>query len=137
MDRLREVLSKRVVSRAYMDPHEWRSDIDSLVEEFPGVVVPWATSRDSSMGAALDRLHSDLVKGETFHDDDKRAAMHYGNAYVANRNKQRLVRKEYPNSPRKIDTVPTDAMAYEARADAITTGWTAEPKKRKLIHFKR
>lgn len=125
MARLRDILSTRVVARAYMDPHEWRSDTDALAEEFPGVVIPWATSRDTAMGEALDRLHSDLVKGETFHDDDKRAAMHYGNAYVRHRGKLRLVRKEYPNSPRKIDTVPTDALAYEARADAIATGWTA------------
>lgn len=137
MARLREVLRTRTVVRAYMDPHEWRSDVDALAEEFPGVVVPWATSRDTAMGEALDRLHSDLVKGLTFHDDDERAEAHYGNAYVRHKGKLRLVRKEYPNSPRKIDTVPTDAMAYEARADAITTGWTAEPKKHKLIHFKR
>ena len=123
---LREVLRTRTVARAYMDPHEWRSDVDALAEEFGDeVVIPWATSRDTQMGYALDRLHSDMVKGVTFHDGDKRASAHYGNAYVRHKGKLRLVRKEYPNSPRKIDTVPTDALAYEARADALAAGWTA------------
>ena len=62
----------------------------------------------------------------TTHDDDKRAEIHYGNAYVRMKGKLRLVRKEYPNSPRKIDGVVTDALAYEARADAIAAGWTAD-----------
>ena len=30
-------------------------------------------------------------------------------------------------SPRKIDAVASDALAYEARADAIAAGWTAKP----------
>ena len=56
---------------------------------------------------------------------DKAIEAHYGNAYVKWRGKLRLVRKEYPNSPRKIDGVVTDALAYEARADALAAGWTA------------
>lgn len=138
MARLREVLTTRTVARLYADPHEWRSDVDALADEYgTDVVVSWATSRDTQMGAALDRLHSDLVKGVTFHDDDKRAAAHYGNTYARHRGQLRLARKEYPNSPRKIDTVPTDALAYQARADALADGWAAIPKRHKLVHFRR
>ena len=61
--------------------------------------------------------------GEVFHDDDPLAAEHYGNAYVSRRGQMRLVRKEYPNSPRKIDSVVGDALALEARADALADGW--------------
>ena len=135
--KFRWALGHFTVSRAYCDPHEWRSDIDALALEFnppddaqKAIVIPWATSRDVAMGAALDRLATGLKVGETFHEEDSRARDHYGNAYLANRGKLRLVRKEYPNSPRKIDTVPTDALAYEARADAIAAGWSdaaAEP----------
>jgi len=127
LERFRWAMNTYTVSRAYCDPHEWRSDIDALADEFgEDVVIPWATSRDVAMGAALDRLATDLRTGETFHDNDARARQHYGNAYLAKRGKLRLVRKEYPNSPRKIDTVPTDALAYEARADAIAAGWTGD-----------
>ena len=124
MARLREVLSTWTVSRAYMDPHEWRSDVDALAKEFGETTVfPWATSRDAQMGYALDRLHSDLMNGITFQEADKAIQDHYGNAFVRMKGKLRLVRKEYPNSPRKIDGVVTDALAYEARADAIAAGW--------------
>ena len=127
LERFRWALRTFRVSRAYCDPHEWRSDIDLLAQEFgEQVVVPWPTSLYVKMGAALDRLAADMRNGETFHDVDARVREHYGNAYLAKRGMLRLVRKEYPNSPRKIDTVPTDALAYQARADAIESGWTGE-----------
>jgi phage terminase large subunit-like protein len=119
---IREAFARYDVVRAYFDPHEWRSDIDQLAEEFPNRVISWETRRDVQMAAALDRLHADLVNGVTFSDDDPLALEHYGNAYVRRKGPHRLVRKEYPNSPRKIDSVVGDALAYEARADAIAAG---------------
>lgn len=126
MARLRWALSTYTVSRAYCDPHEWHSDIDALSEEFGGeVVVPWATSRDVAMSIALDRLHVDLVTGETPQTNDPAVLTHYGNTYKRMKAGRVLVRKEYPNSPRKIDAVVTDALAYEARAHALADGWAA------------
>jgi phage terminase large subunit-like protein len=125
---IREAFSRYRVIRAYFDPHEWRSDIDTLAQEYGDeVVIPWETRRDTAMAYALDRLHADLVNGTVFHDDDPLAKEHYGNAYLRLRGELRLVRKEYPNSPRKIDSVVGDALAYEARADAIADGWD-QPK---------
>jgi hypothetical protein len=125
---IREAFGRYDVVRAYFDPHEWRTDIDDLAAEFGGRVVAWATTRDTAMGAALDRLHADLMNGVTFQDDDPLALEHYGNVYVRHKGSLRLVRKEYPNSPRKIDSVVGDALAYEARADALT----ADPPKPSL-----
>lgn len=117
---IREAHARYEVARGYYDPHEWRSDIDILAEEL-GIerVIPWATSKDTAMGAALDRLHADLTNGTAWHDDDPLAAEHYGNVFVRRKGPLRLVRKEYPNSPRKIDSVVGDALAYEARADVM------------------
>lgn len=138
LDAFRQAMKDYTVARAYIDPHEWRSDVEALAVEFGDeVVIPWATSRDVAMGAALDRLHTDLITGATTHDEDKRAELHYGNAYVWNKGKYRLIRKEYPNSPRKIDTVASDALAYEARADAIADGWTAKKPDTHVFHFRR
>ncbi len=121
---IRETYGRYDVVRGYFDPHEWRSDIDTLAAEFgKECVVSWPTSRDTAMAAALDRLHTGLMVGEIWHDDDPVAAEHYGNVYVARRGQLRLVRKEYPNSPRKIDSVVGDALATEARADALAAGW--------------
>ena len=127
--KIRETFARYNVSRMYADPHEWRSDIEALAREFgEDRVIPWPTSRFVAMAAALDRLHSGLRLGDVWHDDDPLAAEHYGNAYVDWRGRLRLVRKEYPNSPRKIDIVIGDALALEARADAIAAGWTDEPE---------
>jgi phage terminase large subunit-like protein len=120
---VREAFARYNVVRGYFDPHEWRSDIDALAEEFPERVVSWETRRDVQMAAALDRLHADLINGVAFHDADKLAHEHYGNAYVRMKGGHRLVRKEHPDSPRKIDSVVGDALAYEARADALADGW--------------
>ncbi len=127
---VREAFGRYTVVRGYFDPHEWRSDIDTLAEEFGEErVARWETRRDVQMAAALDRLHADLLNGTVWHDDDPLAAEHYGNAYVRMKANHRLVRKEYPNSPRKIDSVVGDALAYEARADALADGW-GQPKSR-------
>lgn len=126
---VREAMARYAVIRGYFDPHEWRSDIAQLQEEFgPERVSPWATSKDTPMSAALDRLYADLMNGTVCHDGDPLAAEHYGNVYVRMKGNLRLVRKEYPNSPRKIDSVVGDALAYEARADALAAGWTTEPQ---------
>lgn len=124
LDRVRWANRTFNVIRGYYDPHEWRSDIDTLADEL-GVdkVIAWATSRDVQMAGALDRLAADMRNGSTFHDDDKRVENHYRNAYIRHRGYLRLVRKEYPNSPRKIDGVVTDALAYQARADALAAGY--------------
>ena len=87
------------------------------------------------MHDALDRLHTDLVNGDVTHDGDPIAAVHYGNAYVAHKGRFRLIRKEYPNSPRKIDTVIGDALALQARSDAIETGWGSEPEDTRVFCF--
>jgi hypothetical protein len=121
---IREAFGRYEVVRAYFDPHEWRSDIDMLAAELGEErVIPWETRRDVAMAAALDRLHTGFMVGELWHDADPLAAEHYGNVYVARRGQKRLVRKEYPNSPRKIDSVVGDALATEARADALAAGW--------------
>ena len=135
MDRMRWALSTYTVSRAYCDPHEWRSDIEALADEFGDeTVVAWPTSRDTPMAAALDRLRTDIIKGDTMQSRDAAVLAHYGNAYQRVRGKLVLVRKEYPNSPRKIDSVVTDALAYEARADALAAGWTSKPSR--TIYFR-
>jgi phage terminase large subunit-like protein len=125
---IREAFELYDVTRLYADPHEWRSDIETLSEELGEKrVIPWPTSQYVRMHEALDRLHAGLMTGTVWHDDDLLAAEHYGNVMEAKRGRLRLVRKETPNSARKIDSVVGDALALEARADAIAAGWTDAP----------
>jgi phage terminase large subunit-like protein len=120
---VREAFARYDVTRLYADPHEWRSDIDTLAEEFPERVVAWETRRDVQMAAALDRLHSGLLTGELWHSGHPVMVEHFGNAYVRRKGGHRLVRKEHPDSQRKIDSVVGAALAGEARADALAAGW--------------
>lgn len=121
--RIREAFERYDVTRLYADPHEWRTDIDDLQQALGPRVAPWPTSRNVAMAAALDRMHTDLVNGSLWHSGDGTFMEHFRNAYVKRLGNLRLVRKENPNSPRKIDSVVGAALAYEARADAITDGW--------------
>jgi hypothetical protein len=61
---------------------------------------------------------------------------HFRNAYVNKRGIHRLVRKENPNSERKIDSVVGAALAYEARADAIRDGWVPTPPRARMRVFR-
>lgn len=135
---IRETFERYTVSRLYADPHEWRSDIESLAVELgEESVIPWETRRDVAMAAALDRLRTDLMQGGpviedaahgfVFHSGDPVLIEHFGNAYVRRKGGHRLVRKEHDQSDRKIDSVVGAALAYEARADAIADGW-GQPK---------
>lgn len=128
LETIRQAFKDYTVSRLYADPHEWRSDIDELEQEFGETVLPWATSRYVPMAAALDRLHVDLKTGQAWHSGNPVFMEHFRNAYVKKRGPHRLVGKENPNSDRKIDSVVGAALAYEARADAITAGWKPPTK---------
>ena len=139
------------VKRGYFDPHEWRSDIDSLAEEFGEErVLKWDTSSWVRSAAGLDLLRTDLLQGgsdRTWEDDDgviHRQTMgkvlhsgdpemkeHFVNAYVRRRGPHMLVRKEHDQSDRKIDAVMGAMLAYEARRDVLTDRET--PKKQKQI----
>lgn len=120
LDAVREAFARYDVIRGYFDPHEWRSDVDTLAAELGEKrVLSWETRRDIQMAAALDRLHVDLSTGAVWHSGDGRFVEHFGNAYVRRKGGHRLVRKEHDQSPRKIDSVVGAALAYEARADAI------------------
>ena len=135
---IREAFGRYNVARGYFDPHEWRSDIDALSDEFGEErVIRWATTRDVAMAGALDRLHADLNNGVVWHDDDPLAAEHYGNVFVRRKGPHRLVRKEHPQSARKIDSVVGDALAYEARADVLASGWSDKPPDTRVIVFRR
>jgi hypothetical protein len=132
---VREAFERYRVIRLYADPHEWRSDINSLAEDLGTErVLSWETRRDVQMAAALDRLYVDLMAGTLFHSGDPRFVAHFGNAYERRKGAHRLVRKETDKSPRKIDSVVGSALALEARADAIEAKlWPTKPRGKLIV----
>jgi len=131
---VREAFQRYDVTRMYADPHEWRSDIETLAELLGTErVVPWETRRDVQMAAALDRLRTDLMNQTAWHSGDPVLMEHFANAYVRRKGGHRLVRKEHDQSNRKIDSVVAAALAYEARADAIAAGWGVDTDSRMFV----
>jgi hypothetical protein len=130
---IREAFDRYEVTRLYADPHEWRSDIDDLAGEFGARITAWDTGRDKAMAAALDRLHTGLRNGEQWHSGDGVVLEHFGNGYVRMKGGHRLVRKEHPQSNRKIDSIVGAALAVEARADALAAGWTPTRPRRRMV----
>lgn len=131
---VRAAFTEYDVVRMYGDPHEWRTDLDSLASTLGEKrVIPWETRRDLQMASALGRLHTDLITSEVCHSGDPLVMEHFGNAYVRMKGRLRLVRKEKEETSRKIDAVVGATLAYEARADALAAGWTAVKKSSRVI----
>jgi len=132
MRAIRAAFKRYDVWRMYADPPGWQTELDQLRAEYgEDRVIDWWTNRDTPMARALERLHTDVSRGETFHDADPVARKHVENARRRVKRalndddgtrERVLVVKDHPMSPRKIDAVPADALAYEARGDALAAG---------------
>lgn len=125
------------VWRLGCDPPYWRDEIRGWQSRYgEDRVVEWETYRDRHMAAALDQLHAAIhtTDGDFTHDGHDRARNHYANCRKRvkkarveaddpdGKKELVLVRKETPRSPRKIDTVPADAIAWWLRGDGIAAG---------------
>jgi hypothetical protein len=114
--------------RAYLDPPDWKTEIDDLAATYgEKVFIRWETYRIAQMHAALLRLHNDVVKdGATFtHDDDPIAATHVRNARKLARSGQKYILGK-PSQQQKIDCVMSAALCNEAAGDITAAGlWTA------------
>lgn len=109
------------VVRAYFDPHEWRSEMRELAKlHGPESIISWETYRDRQMSAALDRLHTDIVKDTVKIASNDAVLDHFANARIRRRGSMTLICKESPKSEKKIDSVVGCALALEARADVLT-----------------
>jgi hypothetical protein len=122
----RIAMSTYRVVRAYCDPPYWQDEVSEWAGEWPEQVMAWGTNRDTPTAAALERLHTAIMHGAVTHDGDSRVENHYGNAFKRIKGSADkplvLIKKESPESMRKIDAVMADTLAYEARADAIEAG---------------
>lgn len=119
------------VRMLYFDPHEWRTEGSAWVLKWgEDRVRAFDTSRWTQMAAALDRLRVDLRRAKVWLNGDPEMVEHFGNGYVARRGPLRLIRKENPNSDRKIDAAVGATLAYEADADVTAAdAQPDEPKK--------
>jgi len=118
------------VWRVYIDP-QW---IDHLMEKWQGRwgnrrVLPWYTNRTSQIAWAVRRYSDDLGAGVALIQDHPKLLQHMKNArkskvnvYDDDHRQMHTLRKDRPDSPRKIDGAMAAVLSWEARCDAVASG---------------
>jgi hypothetical protein len=131
-----------VVSDAFEEFDVWRiycddQGITELVDTWQGRwgdkrVVQWHTNRPTQIAWAVRNYTEAIEIGDVTHDGAPKMAVHVRNARKMPLNtrddkgmKMHSIRKDRPNSPRKIDAAMAGVLSWEARGDAIADGATA------------
>jgi len=129
-DHVDDMFSRFDVWRMYMDPPYWQS----WAAEWQGrygkdVVIEWWTNRRKAMTYALENYDTAMRTNVLSQDGDDRLVQHIGNSFrhdLLERDDQDkrlwLIRKERPDSPRKIDAAMASVLSWEARTDCIASG---------------
>lgn len=118
------------VVRMYCDPPKWESWVAAWAGRYDDKrVVEWWTNRRRPMAYAIRSFVGAMDAGELSHDGDAQLADHIGNARQQSTNlvdeeekPLSILRKERPDSPKKIDGAVAAILAWEARNDAIAAG---------------
>jgi len=130
------------VWRLYADPPYWGEWVDTWAGRYGETrVVRWYTTRQRAMAAALREYKRSMADGTVTHDGDARMLDHVGNAVkhettmwvdpATRDEKLWLIRKDRPDSPRKIDLAMAGCLAWEARRDAVAAGAKPTQRRRK------
>lgn len=129
------------VTRMYCDPPKWESWVSSWAGEFGDKrVVEWWTNRRKPMAYALRSFVGAIDGGELSHNGDQVLDDHIGNSRQQSTNlvdeEEKplwILRKERPDSPKKIDAAMAAVLAWEARNDSIAAGEGDAPEP--ALHF--
>lgn len=127
-----EIQRRYKVVRAYCDPREWQTDIETWQLKYGEKrVLVWETNRITQMHASLQRFVVDLADFVT-HDDCKVTALHINNARRVARTGERYILGK-PSQHQKIDMGMCTVLAHEARCDAVAAGATNSTTRRKVV----
>jgi phage terminase large subunit-like protein len=124
------------VCRMYCDPPKWETWVAKWAGQYGTErVVEWWTNRRKPMAYALRSFVGAISTGEVSHDGNEQLDDHMGNARQAPTNlvdeEEKplwILRKERPDSPKKIDAAMGAVLAWEARNDAIAAGEGVAPE---------
>jgi phage terminase large subunit-like protein len=142
-----EAFADYTVVGMYCDPPHWQDYVDRWMGEFGDRLkvaattarpMEWWTNRPGPMVAALARLHDAVTGGTLTHDGHPVLGAHVVNARRRIGRMGVSIGKENPVSRNKIDAAMAATLAYEARADAISTGVSGAPERsrsRRLHRF--
>lgn len=124
------------VTRMYCDPPKWESWVSAWAGEFGDKrVLEWWTNRRKPMAYALRSFVGAIAGEELSHDGNAQLDDHIGNSrqlytnLVDEEEKPLwILKKERPDSPKKIDAAMAAVLAWEARNDSIAAGEGDSPE---------
>lgn len=115
------------VTRMYCDPPKWESWVAKWAGQYGDKrVLEWWTNRRKPMAYAIRAFIGAMTAGELSHDGDSQLDDHIGNARRQHTNLTDeeekplwILRKERPDSAKKIDAAMAAVLSWEARNDAV------------------
>jgi phage terminase large subunit-like protein len=117
MDTIREAFDRYSVVSFNADPWGWRSELETLAEEFPGRIVQWPTNQVSRMAPATDRFYAAVTTGTLTHDAHPRLTSHITNAIAKSTAAGDVIVKDPRHGrKRKIDLAVAAITAIERSA---------------------
>ncbi|MEH3052506.1 MAG: hypothetical protein PGN13_00665 [Patulibacter minatonensis] len=134
---VRAALEKYRVLAFLSDLHPFESYVDAWARDAPHLIVKAGPAhkvafdmrtRTKDATHAHERLHDLVVTKAIRHDGDRRTATHFHNARRRPNAFGVIVGKEHRESPKKIDSVPSAALAHEGRRLVLASG--KRPRKR-------
>jgi hypothetical protein len=127
--RVSDAFDRYHVCRMYCDPPKWETTIAEWSGRWEKRVAEWWTNRRKQMSYAIRAYRTAMDTGDVTHSGDKQLDDHIGNArrdntgLVDEEGKPLwILRKERPDSPKKIDGAMGATLSWEARTDAIAAG---------------
>lgn len=125
-----DAFERYTVRRMYCDPPKWETWVAKWAGQYGDKrVVEWWTNRRKPMAYAIRAFITGFTTGELTHSGDEQLTEHVGNArqqptgLVDEEEKPLwIIRKERPDSPKKIDGAMGAILSWEARNDAIAAG---------------
>lgn len=135
-----ELFERYAVARMYVDPPDWKSEIDEWAARYGEKrVLRWETYRLVQMHAACERLLVDVNKKNTVfaHDGCEFTALHVRQARKSPRPNRRYVLAK-PAQHMKIDACVASVLAHEAASDVTAADlWPKPVVHQKLVVMRR
>lgn len=100
------------VLKLWCDPYGFRTDIEGWARQHGGRVIDIIPQSPSRMRPMSEKFKQDILDGTIGHSGQRRLSMHAMNAVETSEGK---IKKDKPNSPRKIDFIIASILANGAR----------------------
>lgn len=111
----------------YADPSLWESNVAAWEAKYGSRMkvglkshpIVWRTSQGRRTVETVELLRTSIVQGEVCHLGEPALTRHVLNARMRQTKSGKLMYKEFPDSPRKIDAAYALMLANRARVDAL------------------